>query len=370
MKHHHYGTGILFCCLLMLSLLVQLIMPDVLFSKEENRRLATLPQPTLRSAADGSYAKQLEVYHADQFLNRYRWMKLQTRILLAMGQTKLQDITITKEGLLQEVAPLSNDVNGRQSADSINAFQEAHADLQLSFLMVPNAIGIYKERLHTPAVMDQEQLFYQFYELLDDRIQTLDTFQLLTDHKEEELFYRSDHHWTTLAASYAASMYLQQKLDYQVVVSNTHFQGTLAHQLAYDQFEDHLSLFLMQNDPDYVVDYGSEGKKTTTVYDMEKQMDSDAYAVYFGGNHPLIHISTTSQEDKRLLVFKDSYANCFLPFLLPYYSEITILDPRYYYEDINQLILDSQISDVLFLYNMNTFFSDHSLYELLSASVE
>lgn len=75
----------------------------------------------------------------------------------------------------------------------------------------------------------------------------------------------------------------------------------------------------------------------------------------------------TAQTGKRLLVIKDSYANCFLPFLVPYYKSITVVDPRYYYDDLDKLIKEQDIQEILFLYNANTFFSDTSLGELLEA---
>ena len=64
---------------------------------------------------------------------------------------------------------------------------------------------------------------------------------------------------------------------------------------------------------------------------------------------------------RRLLVLKDSYANCFLPFLAPYYREIVVVDPRYYYDDLAMLVETEEITDVLYLYNANTFFQDTSL---------
>ena len=77
-------------------------------------------------------------------------------------------------------------------------------------------------------------------------------------------------------------------------------------------------------------------------------------------------IRTESANDRRLLLIKDSYANCFVPFLTPYYREIVMVDPRYYYGDIEELIGEKQISDVLFLYNANTFFGDNSLHDVLN----
>lgn len=75
-------------------------------------------------------------------------------------------------------------------------------------------------------------------------------------------------------------------------------------------------------------------------------------------------ISINVENKKHLLLLKDSYANCMIEFLLPYYSEITIIDPRYY-DDMNALMKDKQINEVLFLYNANPFFHDDSLMELL-----
>jgi hypothetical protein len=67
-----------------------------------------------------------------------------------------------------------------------------------------------------------------------------------------------------------------------------------------------------------------------------------------------------------LLVIKDSYANAFIPFLAPFYSEITVIDPRYYYDSIDALIADAQITDVLYLFNANTFFRDTTLETVLN----
>ncbi|MEG0469487.1 MAG: hypothetical protein RR562_06215, partial [Longicatena sp.] len=91
---------------------------------------------------------------------------------------------------------------------------------------------------------------------------------------------------------------------------------------------------------------------------------------FLSGNQPLIDISTTVENQRHLLLIKDSYANSFLSYLLPYYNQITIVDPRYYYEDLSQLIKDRSISDILFLYNANTFFSDTSLQSLLKDTQE
>lgn len=80
----------------------------------------------------------------------------------------------------------------------------------------------------------------------------------------------------------------------------------------------------------------------------------------------MVDIKTTAKNSSKLLVVKDSYANCFVPFLIPYYSEIIMIDPRYYYENTQNLTENKGITDVLFLYNMDTFSTDRSIADALT----
>ena len=84
----------------------------------------------------------------------------------------------------------------------------------------------------------------------------------------------------------------------------------------------------------------------------------------------LAETTAGSNENKNLLIFKDSYANCFIPLLQPYFRSITVIDPRYYYDDVDRLITDNSITDVLFLYNVDTFMTDTSLADSLEPMPE
>ena len=107
--------------------------------------------------------------------------------------------------------------------------------------------------------------------------------------------------------------------------------------------------------------------KTTTLYDRDKLKTRDKYAVFLGGNTSLIDIKTMSAGQKHLLVLKDSYANCFVPFLTPYFREIVMVDPRYYSGNIEDVMETYQITDVLILYSGNTFFRDNNINGVLES---
>ena len=87
--------------------------------------------------------------------------------------------------------------------------------------------------------------------------------------------------------------------------------------------------------------------------------------MFFGGNYSRLDVTTTADTERALLIFKDSYANCMVQFLYPYFDHITIIDPRYYYDNIDLVIKSEGITDVLFLYNADTFLGDTSLADVL-----
>jgi hypothetical protein len=90
----------------------------------------------------------------------------------------------------------------------------------------------------------------------------------------------------------------------------------------------------------------------------------DKYTVFFNGNHGLIRITTDNTEGRRLLIVKDSYANSLIPLLTSHFSEIDVIDLRYYDGDVLKLTEDRQIHDMLILYNITTFFEDPSIKSL------
>jgi hypothetical protein len=90
------------------------------------------------------------------------------------------------------------------------------------------------------------------------------------------------------------------------------------------------------------------------------------YDVFLDGKQSEIRIRTTCDNQDRLLVIKNDYANCFVPFLASYYREIVVIDPVYYNGDLSSLIEEEKITDVLFLYDMNGFMKDDSIYTVLN----
>ncbi|MBQ0005694.1 MAG: hypothetical protein KBS68_07540, partial [Clostridiales bacterium] len=191
-----------------------------------------------------------------------------------------------------------------------------------------------------------------------------------------QLYYSTDHHWTSDGA-YEAYKIAIKKLGFKkykvfepLVVKND-FKGTLYSKSGFTNgLSDEIKIYVPKNEKIYknsVIDYPDDTDKTTEFYQLKNLDTKDAYTVFGGSNYPMYTIKTPVKNRQRLLLIKDSYANSMIPMLSQYYREIVVVDPRYYFENLNDLIQVEGITDVLFLYNANTFAGDDSLAMMLES---
>ena len=99
---------------------------------------------------------------------------------------------------------------------------------------------------------------------------------------------------------------------------------------------DTIEIFVPENNSDYIYTNPSKSIKSRSLYSYQGLTSKDPYTVFLSGNSAYSKLEMNNDSNRRLIVFKDSYANAFIPFLVPYYRTITIIDPRYYFEDISK----------------------------------
>ena len=375
LKIYYSIMTLVFLVILIVIVTLNTIKKDIKFSESENRILAQKPKFSIDRLLEGRYTKKYEKYKVDQFVDRDGWMKLKSSVDLALGKNESNGIYKGSDDYLIESFEVPDSEIVNRNIKAINNFNEKHKDIKEYMLISPNSVSILSEKLPPYApVVSQKLVMDNFAKTLNKGINYIDVYNTLDKHDKEYIYYKTDHHWTTLGAYYsfleaAKAMDLEVKKDYYNVerVSND-FYGTLYSKSGYEvKTPDYIDVYLPKDENDeYVVNYVEEQKKSASFYDSEKLETKDKYGMFLGGNHPVVKIKTTSKEDRKLLIFKDSYANSFVPFLTQYFSDIIMVDPRYYYDDIEKLIEEEGISDILYLYNANTFFSDTSLELVLN----
>ena len=369
----HLHMAYCFAGMVLLLLAASIIQPDRKTSEEENRVLAGFPKFGLESIKNKDYMTGLESYASDQFVLRDAWISLKVQCDFLAGKREFNGVYLGKKKYLMQIPSEMDEKNTQENLEAINQFYKKNHDVLMNTLIVPNAAYIMKDYLPIGApVRDQGADMEYIRKQLSGDIGCIDITDTLKQHAKEGIYYKTDHHWTTRGAAYgfnaaAKSMDIQGIVtEYKIYTVATDFSGTLASRSGYHKAEDTVEIYEPENvEIQYLVNDSDNDEKRPTLYDRTALDGKDKYQVFFGGNHAMVDISTTNDKGRRLLIFKDSYANCFVPFLLPYYTEIVMIDPRYYYDNVQTLMNNKGITDVLFLYNMDTFLTDYFLADVL-----
>ena len=349
-----------------------ILVRDREFSDSENRMLAQFPAITFSSVFDGSFLEELGDYTADQFPGRDAWISLNLKMNQLLGQKEAGGVYLCDDGYLIQVPSEPNWAQAERNLSAVESFAAKYPDLSMVMTVAPNAVTVLSDLLPANApARDQREDLARIQEQLE-AVRFCDVTDALLAHKDEGLYYKTDHHWTSLGAKYAFYA-MTEALNIQAIkeedytaypVSNT-FQGTLSSKSGSHTSSDTVEIYIPHSGIDYYVTYADTGENISSLYRRSALNEKDHYTVFFGGNHARVDITTTADTGRCLLLFKDSYANCMVQFLFPYYDHITMIDPRYYYDNIDLVIKSESITDVLFLYNADTFLSDTSLADVL-----
>ncbi len=374
-KYYYSRLGRAFIIFLLVFMIVNIIVPTRSFSPIENRNLASRPSITAEGLNNGKYFEDWSTYYSDQFVLRDFFKKLTFRVEYLFGKREFNDVYIGKGGYLLQ-KPSAPDLDAVQkTAASLNAFSEKYKDLELYIGVVADAASILRDRLPANAdVRDQESEIRSFYSAIDDNIMKVDMTEALAAKKDEYIFYKTDHHWTSYGAFQAFLAFAEDAMidvcEYESYPVTKSFNGTLSAKTGDFRRSDTVEIYDYKENTNYYVLYTDDGIETSSLYVSDRLNENDKYQVFLGGNYPQIDIKTTANNEDRLLIFKDSYANCFVQFLIPYYEEIIIIDPRYYYGNVDTIITTKNITDILFLYTADTLFQDKTLSSALDAVFE
>lgn len=340
---------------------------DLEFSSLENRNLSQMPVPQRAAVLDGSFGKEVEDYLADQFPFRNQFLSLKLYAELAMGKRESNGVFIGKEGqLLQDFKTPDGELL-KKNIGYVNALGK---EIRTCFLLAPTATSIYKERLPLFASPYDEGLYIEkVKEELSDEIAFVDVQEMLKEHKQEYIYYKTDHHWTTLGAFYAYQKLCKEMglapcelADFQVERVSAAFYGSL-----YSEGNitfagpDALEIFYPK-EPSWVqVENLADGTVSDSLYAMEYLEQKDKYSVFLDQNQPLLVIRTAVENGKKLAIAKDSYANCLIPFLVAHFEEIHVLDLRHLNLSVREYALQNGMDEVLLLYNVQNFAKDAKL---------
>ena len=369
-----YPTFFVFSILVILFTVIDIINSPNEFSELENRKLSQMPILSLKSYIDTSFSSDYEKYINDQFFLRDNWIDLKSRIEYLLGKRENNDIIFGKENYLFKKFTTFNDEMLENNLNSIITFTNNY-NKEVDFFIIPNSYAVYDEL--TPRylpLVDQLSLINSINSYLslksNDHINTINVAEELLKNKDDYIYYKTDHNWTSYGA-YLAYLTYMDYLGLEIVDINNlekitinNFLGTYYNRSKY-----------FKADSDFITYYNIlglhieiDGKEQLSLMDLDKFKGSDKYSAFLWGNNGLTKVINENISEERkgssILIFKDSYANSFIQFLSYNYEIIDIIDLRYFKESIRNFMKDKDYNEILIMYSFNNLSTDINIRRL------
>lgn len=355
MKNINFLFTLLMLVILGMTGMILLCSPNSKYSKEEGRYLIEKPKANWTS---NKVAKTLENYYQDHFLFRNVLLEQAANIKRNLKMTIQNDVYIGKEEYLFEVPKEVHKTD--EFIKNVNNFYKKHNTINMSMILIPTHVTINPDKAPTNvSIFDEYHQMKSIYHQLT--INTVDVVPVLKEgFKDYPMYYRLDTNLTSYGAYYVYQEFARLN-DLEEIpmtafeieeVSNT-FSGNLvkkAHTFSYQK--DTVVKFNPIKEFQLEVFY--QDRKEDTLYNEEAK-EENFYEYFLGSKEPLIQITNDSIDNqKEILILKDSSANVMIPFFVNHYYKVHVIDIDYYHQSLSgYLDTHEYIKDLVFIYKMN-----------------
>ncbi len=358
MKKINLITCISFLSLIFGFTILNFISPDKEFSNNENRFLASIPTFSIDSLIDGEFTADIETYIQDQFVFRDEWVMLKAISNQLLFKIENNNTYIGSDNYLLDQFILDDYEQLVQNIENINNFNGSIAIMPVVSSYVVNGeylpFGSY----------NSDQLAILDYIKENTNKDYIDVYSYLKD--SEDTYFKTDHHWNLNGAYLGYVAYM----DYLGITPNEYTYSKVSDSFKGTTFSNS-GMFFYQGDELYTVNELEDLDVTVTyeneivtdsLFNTDRLAEKDQYTYYLDGNHSIVNIVNNEIEsDEKLLVVKDSFAHIMVPYLVPHFKEIIMVDLRYYKLPISDLITNNNIDNVLLLYSIEQLTTDKNL---------
>jgi len=362
---------LLFCAFLLGMLLLFLLQPQTAFSEREKRYLAKAPQLNAETLRSGRFGEESEAWCADHLPWRDFFVTVNAHALRFANLQVTRPIYVGESGRLYERPVINDPAVIRRNMEAINAFADA-VGRDVDLMLVPSAGFLLREDIRGLADdYPDDEVIASAAARAGDRVRPLAlllVFQAAGD--PAALYYRTDHHWTSRGAYLAADFYaaesgrsLPPAEDYTITREDG-FQGTTYARACFWEIPAE-TLELWDSGGQYEVRFSEREGSFDRLFFRERLTEEDKYPVWLDGNHPLVRIRNLDPDaEGRILVIRDSYANCMGCFLADAWREVVLADLRYYRQPLSELCREEAFDQILVLYSVGNFMTDSNIVKL------
>ena len=333
----------LFFALLALVGALSLFGPQRAFSETENRTLKT--RDSLKfTLASGRFAEDFERVLCEQFPGRDKTVSARSAALLLTGRTDQNGAYVGKGRLFQKIT-VPDLAAAQRESEKLKGLASSRPGLPVYVMPVPGAAAQLGDLLPKYAPVYDPAPVYDLFSAEGMRL--IDLRETLTSPED---YFKTDHHWTLSGAYKAYAAFRAAKGESAPPLSafapetvSRSFYGTLSSKVPGARVPpDEVQTVAVPAGVTAVAD-----GKEIPVYDLAALEGRDHYRVFFGGNYGILELTNPAAPGGTLLVLRDSFANCFAPFLLGDYSKIVLVDERYTAVSLPSLVDDWAADEVL-----------------------
>ena len=320
------------------------------------------PKFTVANFISGEFSGELEKYLTDQVPLRDGWVTMKTYMELAIGKRESGGVYICKDKYLMDKFTSYSKKQLAANAAALADLQEklAAEGVSMNTILVHMAAQVLTDKL--PAYAPAADYAAIFQVLTDAGVDTVNVWSTLAAHSGENIYYRTDHHWTSLGAYYAYCAWrgIQPNADewtQEILCGN--FRGTTWNKVPLPTVpaEEIAAWYKHINRS---VSYNNGQYETDSIYERKYLSGSDQYAVFLNSNQAQTVIEGSGKSGKLLLI-KDSYGNTFSQSPVEDYAEVHVLDLRFFKGDAVDYAKENGITDALVLYGVQNFVKDTNL---------
>ena len=377
MKKFNIFLSALFCVFIGGMLVVSAILPDKSFSPLENRYLAKPPKFSLQTLSDGTFMKDAEDYASDQIVGRDFWVALKAWSERLSGKQENNGVYFGKEDTLLNRVDTPSWTDKQTEAGLVQGLNTrlnfvdtlvGNVSVPVYLGLIPSSSTVWSDRLPAGApTADELGIIDELY--FQTGAKTLDMAGALLEHKDEDIYYRTDHHWTSLGAYYGANVLLEvmgmEPLDlgdYQKTTVSTDFYGTTFSTSGVRWVRPDAIDTYIPEDGVKVTSWFTGKPEEGSLYVERYLAEKDKYSYFLGGNQSLCVIETEHTDAPKLLIIRASYSDSLAPFLTERFSEIHLFDPRYNLTSVKDYVEQNDIDAVTVLYSFSNFATDPYLF--------
>ena len=351
-----YLTIFIFLGFIFIFPIINLITPDKIISEMENKILTQMPKISFDKIKNGSFMKSFDEYTSDQFPFRENFISLKNSFSYFLGIREFRNIYITNSNKLLEKFTFNKEIIDKNisQANILSKNLYDKYNINSTIMVIPTSIAFYSDDLPSYALSDNQKYALDY---MSDKMHNFYTpYDILLKNKDKYIYFNTDHHWTQLGAKIAYDdLYNSIKnndIHNYKKVSDDFFGSYYSKALLPMIKGDSIYAYENYNSFKIKIDFD---KEYNTLYDNTKLNGKNKYQYFLHGDPAFAVVEGNIKSKKEILIFKDSFAHNFIPFLTNDYSKIHIIDPRYYTLDLDKYLKENNnISDALFINNIQT----------------